>query len=196
LDPPKFCCVISNKSAQISQNFRAVTACGQRHHKFELLFPQLFERGAEDYVVRGRRGVAGRARSGVQAPGHSLQPIVSVIPAVNDATLGVTASGSVDPPRETKRASFSKVGLFRSCAPDRPTLEKWRVKAGPTQISKQISRNLGQAKPQQEAATKLNLNVYNAWGDFAGGRPRQQIPGPCRALSCPGFKDGVRGDRA
>ena len=111
LDPPKFCCVISNKSAQITQNFRAVTACGQRHHKFELLFPQLFERGAEDYVDRGRRGVAGRARSGVQAPGHSLQPIVSVIPAVNDATSGGTASGSMDPPRETKRASF--FGLFR-----------------------------------------------------------------------------------
>ena len=143
---PKFCCVISNKSAQISQNFRAVTACGQRHHKFELLFPQLFERGAEDYVDRGRRGVAGRARSGVQAPGHSLQPIVSVIPAVNDATSGGTASGSMDPPRETKRASFSKVGLFRSCAPDRPNLEKRRVKAGPTQISKQISRNLGQGQ--------------------------------------------------
>ena len=34
--------------------------------------------------------------------------------------------------------NFSKVGLFRSCAPDRPTLEKRRVKAGPTQISKQI----------------------------------------------------------
>ena len=142
LDPPKFCCVISNKSAQISQNFRAVTACGQRHHKFELLFPQLFERGAKDYVDRGRRGVAGRARSGVQAPGHSLQPIVSVIPALNDATSGGTASGSMDPPRETKRASFSKVGLFRSCAPDRPNLEKRRVKAGPTQISKQISRKL------------------------------------------------------
>ena len=106
LDPPKFCCVISKKSAQISQNFRAVTACGQRHHKFELLFPQLFERGAEDYVDRGRRGVAGRARSGVQAPGHSLQPIVSVIPALNDATSGGTASGSMHPPRETKRASF------------------------------------------------------------------------------------------
>ena len=45
--------------------------------------------------------------------------------------------------RETKRASFLKVGLFRSCAPDRPNLEKRRVKAGPTQISKQISRNLG-----------------------------------------------------
>ena len=147
MDPPKFCCVISNKSAQISQNFRAVTACGQRHHKFELLFPQLFERGAEDYVDRGRRGVAGRARSGVQAPGHSLQPIVSVIPALNDATSGGTASGSMDPPRETKRASFSKVGLFRSCAPDRPNLEKRRVKAGPTQISKQISRNLGLGQP-------------------------------------------------
>ena len=109
----------------------------------QLVFPQLFERGAEDYVDRGRRGVAGRARSGVQAPGHSLQPIVSVIPALNDATSGGTASGSMDPPRETKRASFSKVGLFRSCAPDRPNLEKRRVKAGPTQISKQISRNLG-----------------------------------------------------
>ena len=83
LDPPKFCCVISKKSAQVSRNFRAVTTCGQRHHKFELLFPQLFERGAEDYVDRGRRGVAGRARTGVQAPGHSLQPIVSVIPALN-----------------------------------------------------------------------------------------------------------------
>ena len=147
LDPPKFCCVISNKSAQISQNFRAVTACGQRHHKFELLFPQLFERGAEDYADRGRRGVAGRARSGVRAPGRSLQPIVSVIPALNDATSGGTASGSMDPPRETKRASFSKVGLFRSCAPDRPNLEKRRVKAGPTQIPKQISRNLGQGQP-------------------------------------------------
>ena len=142
-DPPKFRFVISIKSAQISRNFRAVTTCGQRHHKFELLFPQLFERGAEDYVDRGRRGVAGRARSGVQAPGHSLQPIVSVIPALNDATSGGTASGSMDPPRETKRASFSKVGLFRSRAPDRPNLEKRRVKAGPTQISKQISRNLG-----------------------------------------------------
>ena len=83
-----------------------ITTCGQRHHKIELLFPQLFERGAEDYVDRGRRGVAGRARSGVQAPGHSLQPIVSVIPALNDATSGGTASGSMDPPRETKRASF------------------------------------------------------------------------------------------
>ena len=45
LDPPKFCCVISKKSAQISQNFRAVTACGQRHHKFELLFPQFLSAG-------------------------------------------------------------------------------------------------------------------------------------------------------
>ena len=149
LDPPKFCCVISNKSTQISQNFRAVTACGQRHHKFELLFPQLFERGAEDYVDRGRRGVAGRARSGVQAPGHSLQPIVSVIPALNDATSGGTASGSMDPPRETKRASFSKVGLFRSCAPDRPTLEKRRVKAGPTQISE---TNFVKPRPRLQGA--------------------------------------------
>ena len=133
-----------------------------RHHKFELLFPQLFERGAEDYVDRGRRGVAGRARSGVQAPGHSLQPIVSVIPALNDATSGGTASGSMDPPRETKRASFSKVGLFRSCAPDRPNLEKRRVKAGPTQISKQISRNLGQGQPINLAKLHVRPCHYGA----------------------------------
>ena len=120
-----------------------MTTCGQRHHKFELLFPQLFERGAEDYVDRGRRGVAGRARSGVQAPGHSLQPIVSVIPALNDATSGGTASGSMDPPRETKRASFfRKLASFVLARRTAQISKKRRVKAGPTQISKQISRNL------------------------------------------------------
>ena len=112
--------------------------------KFELLFPQLFERGAEDYVDRGRRGVAGRARSGVQAPGHSLQPIVSVIPALNDATSGGTASGPMDPPRETKRASFSKVGLFRSCAPDRPNLEK---KAGESRTHPNLETNFAKLRP-------------------------------------------------
>ena len=44
---------------------------GKRHHKFER-FPQLFERGAEDYVDRGRRGVAGSARSGVSGTGTLL----------------------------------------------------------------------------------------------------------------------------
>ena len=57
------------------------------------------------------------------------------------STLWIRGSWSRRPP--AKRAFFSKVGLFRSCAPDRPNLEKRRVKAGPTQISKQISRNLG-----------------------------------------------------
>ena len=56
------------------------------------------------------------------------------------STLWIRGSWSRRPP--AKRAFFSKVGLFRSCAPDRPNLEKRRVKAGPTQISKQISRNL------------------------------------------------------
>ena len=95
------------------------------------------------------------------------------IPALNDATSGGTASGSMDPPRETKRASFSKVGLFRSCAPDRPNLEKRRVKAGPTQISKQISRNLGQGqlgdwqhKQQHKQRNSIHsMNSINRTGD-------------------------------
>ena len=135
---PNFVSLFREIRPNFAKLVRAVTTCGRRHHKFELLFPQLFERGAEDYVDRGRRGVAGRARSGVQAPGHSLQPIVSVIPALNDATSGGTASGSMDPPRETKHASFSKVCPFRSCAPGRPNFEEFRPKVGPTQISIKI----------------------------------------------------------
>ena len=154
LDPPKFCCVISSKSAQISQNFRAVTACGQRHHKFELLFPQLFERGAEDYVDRGRRGVAGRARSGVQAPGHSLQPIVSVIPAVNDATSGGTASGRIwihgsATRNETRKFLESWPLSFLRAGPP-----KSRKKAGESRTHPNLETNFAKLRPGPTSGTK------------------------------------------
>jgi len=63
--PPNFVVLFRKKSAQVSRNFRAVTTCGQRHHKFELLFPQLFERG-----VRLRRPRPARSR-GARPVGRS-----------------------------------------------------------------------------------------------------------------------------
>ena len=47
--------------------------------------PQLFERGAEDYVDRGRRGVAGRARWGV------IGALVGNTPSEADSTLAVAS---------------------------------------------------------------------------------------------------------
>ena len=102
MDPPKFCCVISKKSAQISQNFRAVTACGQRHHKFELLFPQLFERGAEDYVDHGRRGTTNTDRCqldvSVSICGTGSRPINDHVDVLDGLVAGdvVVAVGDVE----------------------------------------------------------------------------------------------------
>ena len=74
------------------------------------------------------------------------------------STLWIRGSWSRRPP--AKRAFFSKVGLFRSCAPDRPNLEKRRAKAGPTQISKQISQNL---RLGQAVACVLQCTDFMHW---------------------------------
>jgi len=87
-----------------------------------------------------------------------------------DPWLWIRGSWIRRPP--AKRAIFSKVGLFRSCAPN---LEKRRAKGGPTQISKQFRETLkGQLRAGavwKDAEARRSAGAAHGERERDGGEP-------------------------